>query len=39
VRVDGRNVRRGDPGPLTRRLAEQLLASEARQATMKLREA
>jgi len=39
VRVDGRNVRGGDPGPLTRRLAAQLMASEARHATMKTREA
>ena len=39
VRVDGRKVRGGDPGPLTRRLAAQLLASEARHATMKTREA
>ncbi len=39
VRLDGRNVRRGDPGPTTRRLAEQLMASDARHATIKTREA
>jgi len=38
VRIDGRNVRGGDPGPITRRLAEQLMASEARHATIETRE-
>ncbi len=38
VRIDGRNVRRGDPGPITRRLAEHLMASDARRATIETRE-
>ena len=39
VRIDGRKVRGGDPGPITRRLAEHLMASEARHVTIKTREA
>ncbi len=38
VRIDGRDVRGGAPGSLTGRLAEHLLASETRQATMNRRE-
>jgi len=38
VRVDGRDVRGGHPGPITRRLTELLMASETRQATIKTRE-
>jgi branched-subunit amino acid aminotransferase/4-amino-4-deoxychorismate lyase len=30
VRIDGRNVRGGDPGPIARRLAERLSATDAR---------
>ena len=37
VRIDGRSVRGGDPGPLTRRLAERLMARDAVPATSKNR--
>ena len=30
VRIDGRNVRRGDPGPISRRLSEHLILDDAR---------
>ena len=39
VRVDGRKVRGGAPGPISRRLADQLMASETRHATITAREA
>ena len=39
VKIDGRDVRGGAPGSLTGRLAEELLASESRRATMTTREA
>ena len=29
VRIDGRNVRRGEPGPISRRLVERLIANDA----------
>lgn len=38
VRIDGRNVRGGNPGPIVGRLAERLIASEAMHATIKHRE-
>jgi branched-subunit amino acid aminotransferase/4-amino-4-deoxychorismate lyase len=37
VRIDGRSVRGGDPGPTTRRLAERLTANDAGHATIKNR--
>jgi branched-chain amino acid aminotransferase len=38
VRLDGRNVRGGNPGPISRRLAERLIASDAMHDAIKNRE-
>jgi branched-subunit amino acid aminotransferase/4-amino-4-deoxychorismate lyase len=38
VRIDGRNVRGGDPGPISRRLAKRLIASDAMHDEIKNRE-
>ena len=39
VRIDGRNVRGGDPGPISRRLAERLIAIDAMGDAIKNRDA
>jgi branched-chain amino acid aminotransferase len=39
VRIDGRNVRGGDPGPISRRLAERLNADDARDDAIETRNA
>ena len=38
VRIDGRNVRGGDPGPISRRLADRLIANDAMRDAIKSRE-